>query len=142
MIDGLSEAATEEGEPTVAFMHHVQSRRLAKEMENIKRITIPAKSASGKAMATVGYSGMVVQGDESEMTVISSNRMPSAVSYLIDPECCWLVTIKQAVRINDLDGNRMLRRANDDGVEVRTVFRGNFASSAPVYNCHVALPAA
>jgi len=50
-----------------------------------------------------------------------------------------LNSLGAAPHILDLDGNRMLREANNDAYEVRVGFYGNLSCNAPGYNSRVAL---
>ena len=146
LIDGQSACAANEGKPTKALMNHVWYRALIKELGSKKEYSrdlgskVSAQGAKG-AMADIGYDAIKVHGVYGSIDVVSTPKVQAAICWLLDPKTCHLVTLKKSVRIDDLDGNRVLRRSAADGVECRVVHRGNFGSSAPARNGHVALKA-
>ncbi len=143
IVYGQSKCAANGGVPDTGFIHHVNMRELLTELETtVTRVKTPARDSGGKEIAKISYSGVVVQGDEGEIVMVAANKMTVNVVFLLELQMNVYGSIKELVRFNQLDGNKVLRQASSDGVEARVVHRGNFGSKFPAANGQVALAAA
>lgn len=141
-IDGQSKCAREGGRPDILVCNNVQYRKLAKELGSKKEYS-ETNAAGGKGMvAGVSYRGIKVHGDYGEMQVVAANKCPSTAAYALQKDTWLLASLGPCVRFDDIDGNRLLRRASNAGVEARLVSWGNLACKAPVYNARITLASA
>jgi len=143
-IDAVSDsAALLEGAPSVILHHHVQHRRLVKELGS-KRVysdDLGARSAKGP-VAGIGYRALMLEGgpDAEGLRVVAASRCPELSAFAIDPPSLRLNSLGPAVKILQEDDNRMLRQASADGYETRLAFRGNLQCKSPKDNVRLLLP--
>lgn len=140
LIDATSKAAREGGAPDCAFIHHVQMRRLIKELGSKKEYCETYASNSKGLMANVGYKGVRVIGDNGDVDVIAANKVQATKAWVLEKKTWSLNTLGNATKFLMLDGNRILRQSTSDGYEVRLGFRGNLSTKAPIYSVNVTLP--
>lgn len=92
-----------------------------------------------KANAEVGFRGIQVNGPRGPISVIPDQNCPGGVAYMLDLSVWKLYSLGECPRIIDTDGNKVLRQASSDGIEVRAVYRAQLGCKAPGYNVRVAL---
>lgn len=140
LIDGQSKAAQQEGSPSLGIVNHVKMRRLIKELgANKEYTTVNAVGPKG-LVANVGYRGVHIQGDKSVIKMVAANKCPSATGFLLEQENCSLFSIGRATKFLEDDGQRILRQASSDGVEVRLVSRANVSVKHAIGSCRIKLP--
>lgn len=84
-----------------------------------------------KGPGEIGFRGIVLNGPRGPIKVIADQNCPSTRAFGVQMNMLKLYSIGKAVRILSGDGMQMLRQASDDGVEVRTGFKGNLGCKAP-----------
>lgn len=144
LIDAQSLAAEFEGNPSDAFVHHVQYRRLAKEMESSKDyVTETAKGTFGP-VANIGYKALLIHGDNGEIRVWASNKCQAERGWVLELDEWLFATLKEAPKFNMGPGRGrqgLIVVSNRDELEVRLVARGNMMTTAASHNVNVTLPA-
>lgn len=111
-----------------------QYSRLTKRLHDARRFV-------DVMVGDVGFSSFVIHGAKGPIKVVPSQFCPRNRAFGIALKHLTLHTIKKAVRINQNDGNMMLRQASADGVEVRIKFTGNLACECPASLIQVKLAA-
>lgn len=139
LIDAQSKVAREEGAPDICIISHKAHRKLAKELGSKKDYSETNAVGSKGMLANVSYTGFLVHGNHGDMRIIAASKCQSDRGWMFEKGAVGLASIGKATKFNDLDGNRVLRRASADGVEARIVFRGNFYCNAPKYCSQVKL---
>jgi hypothetical protein len=141
LIDGQSKSAQQEGTPDLGIINHVKMRRLIKELGAGKEYTTVNAVGPKGVVANVGYRGVYIQGDKSVIKMVAANKCPSAVGFLLEQENYSVFSIGSVTKFLEDDGNRILRQASADGVEVRLVSRANVAVKHTIGSVRVKLPA-
>lgn len=130
LIEASKLIAREGGKPDYCFMNYEEYSNLEKALgSKVQYVDI-------KGPAEIGFRGMVVYGHKSPIKVIADQDIPSGEMYMIQMDTWKLCSLKQAVRILDLDGNKMLRISNQDAVEIRVGGYKQLACHAPGWNGH------
>ncbi len=142
LIDAQSKAAREGGAPDTVLLNHVQQRRLIKELGSKKEYTEVNATGEKGSVASVGYRGVVIQGDNTVIRVIAANKCQSNIAWVLELATWQLATLGKATKFLMLDGQRILRQSSSDGYEVRLGFRGNLGCKAPNWNVRTTLPTA
>ena len=70
-------------------------------------------------VAGISFRGIEVSGPQGTMTVIPDRDCPENRMYLVDMSTFGLYSLKEPVMILNQDGNRMLREASADAMELR-----------------------
>lgn len=144
LIDAQSLAAELEGNPSDAFIHHVQYRRLAKEMESSKDYVTETAKGSFGPVANIGYKALLIHGDNGEIRVWASNKCQAERGWVLELDEWLFATLGEAPKFNMGPGrgrNGLIVVGNQDQLEVRLVCRGNLMTTAPAHNVQVLLPA-
>jgi hypothetical protein len=89
--------------------------------------------------ADIGFKSVVIQGPEGEVKLIADRNCPFDKVYLLDMDTWVLKSLGKCPRINDTDGNKVLRQQTADGVEVRAVYRAQLGCTAPGKNIVLSL---
>jgi len=87
----------------------------------------------------VGFRSLAVQGPNGVINVVPDLNCQPDVAWMLQMNTWSLNSLGGAPHILDLDGNRMLRKSQDDAYEVRIGFYGNVACNAPGFNVRIAL---
>ena len=145
LIDGQSEVAmVGGGRPTHAFCNPVDFRALVKELEaqvtrprTVNR-EVPVRRGS---KATVGFTGIEIQGDAGTIEVFADRFCETGVAYVLQLDDWRMAHIgSELVDIVGRDSDEgMLVESAEDGFEVRCVSYPQLATGAPghsgvVYN--------
>lgn len=144
LIDAQSQAAEFEGNPSDAFVHHVQYRRLAKEMEASKDYVTETARGTFGPVANIGYKALLIHGDNGEIRVWASNKCQAERGFVLELDEWTFATLKEAPKFNMGPGRGrqgLIVVSNKDELEVRLVARGNVMTVAPCHNVNVQLPA-
>lgn len=143
LIDAQSEiAAIGGGMPDVAFCHPADFRALVKEMEAVvtrpRPVTKEAR-VSKNSEATVGFTGIVVQGDAGEIEVYSDRFQQPNICHVLESNTCGIAHI--GPMLSDIVGRAsdegMLVEPSSDGYEIRVAGYPQFYSRAPGHNASV-----
>lgn len=140
-IDAQSKAAREGGRPDKIICNNGQYRKLAKELGSKKEYSETQASGAKGLVAGVSYRGFVVHGDYGPLDVIAANKCPSQKAWALQTDTWTLASLGPVTRFDDTDGNRILRRASNSGVEARLISWAQLGCKGPVYNAHIALAA-
>jgi hypothetical protein len=135
LIQGLALGSREGAAPSVGFINPLKMAELVKSMG--ARVTY--SDAQAHKRADIGFKAVVIQGPEGEVKMIADRNCPFAKCYMLDMETWILKSLGKVPRINDTDGNRMLRQQTADGVEVRAVYRAQLGCSKPGANMVISL---
>ena len=87
-----------------------------------------------------GYRSLEFYAPHGVVKVVPDKDCPASTAYLVTLKTFSLMSIGDVVQLTELDGNRVLRQAADDGVEVRVHSYSQLGCSAPGYNCVITLP--
>lgn len=67
----------------------------------------------------IGFTGIEVQGPKGTITVLPDRDCPPNTQYMLTPDSLALYSLKDPIMLLDQDGNKMLREATADSLEVR-----------------------
>jgi len=134
LIDGLSLCARNGGSPSHVFMDYGSYANLEKALGS--KVNYDKLSASD---ANVGFTSLKLHGPSGTVDVIADVNCQPNVAWALQMDTWSLNSLGEAPQILDLDGNNMLREASADAYEVRIGFYGNVATTAPGWNCRIAL---
>jgi hypothetical protein len=119
------------------YLHPTDYRALTVELGSKKTYT----TTTGKAFdADVGFSGIEIQGIGSKATVYPDPYCPKGVAYGLQMDTWTLWSAGDAVGVLNDDGNKMLRDATTDSIEIRMGGYSSLACDAPWMNCRATLP--
>jgi len=133
LIGGASLIGREGGRPDHCFMSFSNFSDLVKSLGS-KVIYVDVEGPAG-----VGFRALELHAPYGTMKVIPDLNCPADAAYLLQLDTWSLNSIGGAPKILMQDGNRMLRMAAADAVEVRIGYYANMACNAPGWNCRVAL---
>lgn len=139
LINGQSVVANEGGAVDTYFINHLKNRQLSVTLGSKARYNRRLAKGGDGDVAHVGFTSIVIDGDRGPIDVVAANKCQRNTAWGLEMNTWSMNTIGKCVRISDLDGNRILRQASDDGVEVRVVHRGNLSCDAPGHNVRVGL---
>lgn len=133
LIEASKLIAREGGKPDYVFMNYAEYSSLEKALgSKVQYVDL-------KGPADIGFRGILVHGHKVPMRVIPDQDIPSGEMFMLQMDTWKLCSLKQAVRILDLDGNKMLRLSNSDAVEIRVGGYKQLACHAPGWNGHFAI---
>lgn len=141
LVNGQSVASSMGGQVDTYFIQHTKARRLKLEIGTKEYFMKSARGPGGSEIADVNYQSIRISGDDGPIDVVAANKCPSTDAYGLELDTWVLATLGPAVKLNDIDGNRILRQSSSDGVEVRIVSRGQVGCKNPGANVRVGLPA-
>jgi hypothetical protein len=134
LIEGMAIVGREGGTPSHIFLSFAEFVKLEKALgAQIKREVQRKDSISG-------YASLEMIGPSGSCEVIPDKDCPDSVAYILQMDTWTLASIGEVVQLTTLDGNRVLRQANDDGIEVRVHSYANLGCGGPGWNCRVTLP--
>lgn len=134
LIDADARVARLGGRVTDVFINPAQYANL------IKQLGSKVQYVEQKVTANVGFPGVQIQGQRGLITVTPDHNCPSTYAFCLSLPSWKLYSNGKAVRLWNEDGLMMTRQTSADGIEVRTVFRGNLGCSKPGHNIVVSLP--
>lgn len=85
----------------------------------------------------IGFKSLVITGPKGPVDFVSDVYCPTGNGYLLQPDTWLFYSMGEIPRIIEEDGLRMLRSATSDAYEVRGVWRGAPACTAPGWNGHI-----
>lgn len=129
--EGLIELATliarEGGQPDHCFMNFSKYAALEK--------ALGAKvQYADLAVGEIAFRGIRVNGPAGEIKIVPDQNCPINRMYMLQLDTWVLASLGKMVRVIDTDGNKMLRQASADGVEVRYGYYANIGCKAPGWN--------
>tara|TARA_R100001530_G_scaffold53480_2_gene39487 strand:- start:154 stop:1368 length:1215 start_codon:yes stop_codon:yes gene_type:complete len=134
LIEGMAIVGREGGTPSHIFLSYSEFVKLEKALgAQIKREVQRKDSISG-------YASLEMIGPSGSCEVIPDKDCPDSVAYILQMDTWTLASIGEVVQLTQLDGNRVLRQASDDGIEVRVHSYANLGCGGPGWNCRVTLP--
>ena len=79
-------------------------------------------------------------GPSGSCEVVPDKDCPDGVAYILQMDTWTLASIGEVIQLSKFDNLRVLRQANDDGIEVRVHSYAQLGCGAPGWNCRVTLP--
>lgn len=127
MIELATLVAREGGTPDHCFMNFSKYAALEK--------ALGAKvQYADLAVGEIMFRGIRVNGPAGEIKVVPDQNCPINRMYMLQLDTWVLASLGKMVRVIDTDGNKMLRQASSDGVEVRYGYYANIGCRAPGWN--------
>lgn len=130
LINALALGSREGASPSVGFINPMKMADLVKSLGAKANYSM----AEAYKRADIGFKAVIIQGPEGEVKLIADRNCPFNKCYLLDMDTWVLKSLGKVPRINDTDGQKMLRQATADGVEVRAVYRAQLGCTAPGKN--------
>lgn len=135
LIGGLTLCNREGGKPAVAMMNYINWGDLEKALGS--KVTYMFSQASGRA--DIGFEGIQVKTNKGVCNVIADPFCPINYAYGLTMSSWTLFSLKEPVRILDLDGNKILRETSADAVELRVGGYFQLGCTAPGHNVVIKL---
>lgn len=135
LITALAYGSREGAAPQIGFINPLKMAELVKALGAKAQYEM----TSAYKRADIGFKAVVIQGPEGEVKLIADRNCPFSKAYLLDMDTWVLKSLGKCPRINDTDGQKMLRQQTADGVEVRAVYRAQLGCTAPGKNIVVDL---
>lgn len=126
----------EGGRPDIVFMNPAHYAALLKELSGKVEYDV-VRSADA---ADVGFSAIRVHLPTGTVRVVPDPDCSVGVAYMLETETFKLYSLGPAPKIITYEGNRFLREASDDAVEVRTGYYAQLGCTAPGANARITLP--
>ena len=125
---------TQGGSPDMVLMHPTRVAELDRLLEQRGRYD-KVQSTD----ADIGFEAIVVHTGGGTVRVVADPWCPTTVAYMLQTDTWNLCSIGPVPKLLTHDGNRMLRLAGADAVELRAGLYANSACSAPGWNCRIRL---
>lgn len=133
LIELASLIGREGGSPDHAFM------KFDKYSDLEKALGSKVQYVDLRANAEIAFRGILVNGPKGPIKVIPDQNAIVDVCHMLQLDTWKLYSLGSAPMILDSDGNRWLREASADSVEVRTGYYAQLGCQAPGYNGRVSL---
>lgn len=134
LIDGMKRVAREGGRPDKCFMDFGEWANLEKALgSKVQYVDL-------RVDGLVGFRGIQINGPSGPVDVIPDQNAQAGVAWLLQMDTWKWYGLGKTPRIYDDDGNKVLRQAAADGIELRALYRGQLGCRAPGWNCRVTLP--
>lgn len=134
LISGGVLLAREGGMPDVAVVNHFHYGELLKALGS--RVVYDTLNASD---VTMSFETIKLHTPTGVVKVLPDQNCPTGVAYMLTLDTWKLYSLGAAPRILQSDGNRFLREASADSVEVRTGYYAQMGCNAPGYNARITL---
>lgn len=135
LIKAGARANREGGNPDCSFVSYNRWEELNKALGS--KVQYMVSQAYGRA--DIGFQGIAVKTNKGIMNVIADPFCPDDRAYCLTMKTWKLYSLKKAIRILDLDGNKMLRESDADAVELRVGGYRQLGCNAPGHNAVVEL---
>lgn len=133
LIEGASLVSREGGAIDHYFISHAKYASLEKALgSKVQYVDLAAN-------ARISFKGIRINGPDGEIKVVADRNCPTNRCFGLKLSTWKLGSIGKAVRVIDTDGNKMLRMASADGVEVRYGTYSNAMCKAPGRNINIKL---
>lgn len=87
-----------------------------------------------KKVGEVSFQSIRINGPKGDIAVLADQDAPTDKGFMLDMKHWSMYSLGPAVQILDLDGNKMLREASADAMEIRVGFFGNLGCRAPGFS--------
>lgn len=135
LVKGLTLCNREGGNPKLVFMNYTDWSNL--ELALGSKVQYMVTQAFGRA--DIGFQGIQIKTNKGVANCVADPFCPKGYAYGITMESFALYSLKEPVRILDLDGNKLLRASDDDAVELRVGGYFNLGCDAPGHNVVIKL---
>ena len=135
LVKGLTRCNREGGRPEVVMANYTDWGNL--ELALGSKVQYMISQAFGRA--DIGFEGIQVKTNKGVSNVIADPFCPIAVCFGLTMKSWKLYSLKEPVRILDLDGNKVLREATADAVELRIGGYFQLGCDAPGHNVVIKL---
>ena len=131
LIDGITEASLNGGSPDYCFMSYANWANLEKALgSKVQYVDV-------QATPSIGFRGISLASPEGMVKVVADRNCNATDAFILDMSTWKLCSIGKAPKLLELDGNKVLRQASADGVEVRVGYYAQLGCVAPGYNARV-----
>lgn len=135
LVGGLTLCNREGGNPKVVFMNYTDWSNL--ELALGSKVQYAVTSAFGRA--DIGFQGIQVKTNKGVANCVADPFCPRGYAYALTMESWALYSLKEPIRILDLDGNKLLRTSDADAVELRVGGYFQLGCDAPGHNAVIKL---
>ena len=135
LIKGAARVGREGGRPDYCFMSYGKFEDLEKSLGS--KVQYVKASAYGRA--DIGFDGIKIKGPKGDITVLADPFCQSDTAWMLSMKSWKVYSLKKAIRILDLDGNKMLRESNADANELRIGGYCQLGCNAPGHNARITL---
>ncbi len=136
LLDAESLAGREGAKLDVFVMNHKNYTNLVKSLGS--KVIYDTVKASD---ADIGFSAIQVMGSNGPVKVVADHNCPAKVAWGLELDSWKLYSLGPAPQLLETDGNRVLRLAASDAVEVRVGYYAQLGCNAPGHNIRVTLAA-
>jgi hypothetical protein len=133
LIDAASLVGREGGRPDHCFLP------FDKFSELVKALGSKVNYVDAKSPANIGFRALELHAPYGTMKVIPDADCQADTAWLLQMDTWSLNSLGECPRILTHDGNKALRLAGADAIEVRIGYYANIACKAPGWNCKVDL---
>ena len=134
IIEAAAITAREGGKPSHLFCSFADFVRIEKTMNAQVQREVKANDSLS------GYRSLDFYAPHGIVQIIPDKCCPEGTAYLLELKRFSLMSIGPVVQITELDSLRVLRQANDEGVEARVHSYSQLSCDAPGFNCVITLP--
>lgn len=135
LVKGLTRCNREGGKPEVVMANYTDWGNL--ELALGSKVQYMMSQASGRA--DIGFEGIQVKTNKGVSNVIADPFCPINYMYGLTIKSWKLFSLKEPIRILDLDGNKLLRDSTSDSVELRVGGYFQLGCDAPGHNVVIKL---
>ena len=135
LVGGLTLCNREGGNPKVVFMNYTDWSNL--ELALGSKVQYMVTEAFGRA--DIGFQGIQVKTNKGVANCVADPFCPRGLAYGLTMESWALYSLKEPIRILDLDGNKILRTSDADAVELRVGGYFQLGCNAPGHNVVITL---
>jgi hypothetical protein len=135
LVGGISRCNREGGNPKIVFMNYTDWSNL--ELALGSKVQYMVTQAFGRA--DIGFQGIQVKTNKGVANCVADPFCPRGVAYALTMESWALYSLKEPIRILDLDGNKILRTSDADAVELRVGGYFQLGCDAPGHNAVITL---
>lgn len=132
LTDAARKIGREGGKPDVCFMSYSKWADLEKSLGTKVKY-------ESFTVGEIGFTALQVQGPRGPIKVIADTDCPNGYAWMLQMDTWELHSLGPAVRLSDVDGNKMLRETSSDGVEIRVASYAQLSCDAPGYNAVISL---
>jgi hypothetical protein len=135
LVGGLTLSNREGGNVKVVFMNYIDWGNL--ELALGSKVQYMVTQAFGRA--DIGFTGIQVKTNKGVANCVADTMCPQGFAYGLTMDSWALYSLKEPIRILDLDGNKVLRTSDADAVELRVGGYFQLGCDAPGYNVVIKL---
>lgn len=135
LVQGLTLSNRNGGNVKVVFMNYIDWANLEIALgSKVQYMVSPAFNR-----ADIGFTGIQVKTNKGVANCVADTFCPVGYAYGLTMDSWALYSLKDAIRILDLDGNKVLRASDADAVELRVGGYRQLGCDAPGYNVVIKL---